>query len=94
MLAAAVDELWPGVRFGVGPTTDDVFYYDLEFPEPIVEDVLVVIEERMRAIQARNEPFRLEVWPTDDAIGWMCANGQVYKVELLELLRDRGSTAA
>ena len=93
LLAAAVEELWPDVRFGIGPATDDGFYYDLEFPQPIVEGDLAIIEERMRAIQIRDEPFLFEVWPTEQAISWMRAKEQAYKVELIELLRDRGSTA-
>lgn len=94
LLAAAVEELWPSVRFGVGPTTEDGFYYDLEFPRPIVEGDLAAIEERMHTIQSRDESLLREVWPTEQAIAWMRAKGQGYKVELLELLRDRGSTAA
>lgn len=93
LLAAAVEELWPGVRFGVGPATEDGFYYDLEFPQPIVEGDLAIIEERMRTIQTRDEPFLLKVWPTEQAISWMRAKGQGFKIELIELLRHRGNTA-
>ena len=75
------------------PATDDGFYYDVEFLHPIVEADLTVIEERMRAIQARDEPFVSDSWPTEQAIAWMRTTGQVYKVELIELLRERGSTA-
>ncbi len=68
LLAAAIQELWPNARFGVGPATDDGFYYDVEFPQPIVEADLATIEERMRTIQARDEPFVSEAWSTERAI--------------------------
>ena len=93
LLAAAIQEIWPNARFGVGPTTDDGFYYDVEFPQAIVEADLATIEKRMRSIQARDQPFVAEAWLTEQAIVWMRAAGQVYKVELIELLRERGSTA-
>ena len=93
LLAAAIHELWPSARFGVGPAIEDGFYYDVEFPQAIVEDDLKVIEERMRSIQARDETFISETWTTDRAIAWMRDADQVYKVELIELLRDKGSTA-
>ena len=39
LLAAAVQDLWPTARFGVGPATDQGFYYDILFPEPISETI-------------------------------------------------------
>lgn len=93
LLAAAVRELWPAARFGVGPAVEDGFYYDVEFPEPVGDDDLAVIERRMREIQARDEPFVADVWPVERAIAWMRAGDQPYKAELIELLRERGSTA-
>ena len=93
LLAAALQELWPAARFGVGPATDDGFYYDVEFPEPVVEDDLARIEQRMREIQARDEPFVADSWPVARALAWMRERGQVYKAELIELLRAHGSAA-
>ncbi len=94
LMAAAVHELWPAARFGVGPAIADGFYYDVEFPEPVVEDDLARIEQRMREIQARDEPFVAHAWPVQRALVWMRAHDQVYKAELIELLREQGSTAA
>ena len=94
LLAAAIHELWPAARFGVGPAIEDGFYYDVEFPEAVVEDDLARIEQRMREIQARDQPFVAASWPIARALAWMRAGDQVYKAELIELLRERGSTAA
>ena len=68
LLAAAVTELFPDVELGVGPVVQNGFYYDLRTREPITEETLPVIEERMRAIQRRGEEYRREEMPIDDAI--------------------------
>ena len=94
LLAAAIRELWPAARFGVGPAIADGFYYDVEFPAPLVEDDLAAIEARMRAIQARDEPFVAGSWPVERALAWARAGDQPYKVELIERLREHGSAAA
>jgi threonyl-tRNA synthetase len=93
LLAAAIRELWPAARFGVGPAIEDGFYYDVEFPEPVGDADLPRIEQRMREIQARDEPFVAGAWPVDRAIATMRAADQPYKAELVALLRERGSTA-
>jgi threonyl-tRNA synthetase len=92
LLGAAVLDLWPDARFGVGPAIEHGFYYDVELPAPIDENDLARIEARMRDLQARDQPFVHERWPVDDALRWMRQHGQVYKVELIELLRQRGAT--
>ncbi len=94
LLAAAIHELWPAARFGVGPAIEDGFYYDVEFPAPVVEADLAVIEQRMREIRSRDGPLVAEAWPIERAIAHMRGAGQPYKAELIELLRERGSTGA
>ncbi len=93
LLAAAVQDLWPEARFGVGPATDQGFYYDILFPRPISETDFPAIEARMRAIRAESAPFVREEVSIDDAIAFMRNHHQDFKVELLELLRTVGSTA-
>ena len=53
LLAAAIHALWPSSRFGVGPTTKDGFYYDVEFPNPIGEGDLTQIEFKMHQLKAK-----------------------------------------
>jgi threonyl-tRNA synthetase len=94
VLAEAVLDLWPGAKISIGPPIDNGFYYDIEFPDgdaPGLED-LERIEERMREHVAADEPFERRELGTDEAIEHFRAEGQDYKVELIEdLTRDEGA---
>lgn len=92
LMAAAIHELWPAARFGVGPATEDGFYYDVEFPSEVGEADLPRIEQRMREIQRRDEPFVAATWPVQDALAWAHEHDQPYKVELIDRLRCYGRT--
>ena len=93
VLAAAVMELYPGVKISIGPAIEGGFYYDFEFPEgvTVTEADFPAIEERMREHIRAGEGFdRVEVG-VDEALGRFRAEGQDYKVELIEdLVRDQG----
>jgi threonyl-tRNA synthetase len=86
VLAAAVMELWPGVRISIGPAIENGFYYDFEFPDgvSISEDDFPRIEERMRAHVRAAERFeRVDVTPAA-ARERFAAEDQEYKVELID----------
>jgi threonyl-tRNA synthetase len=93
VMATAVLELWPEAKISIGPPIEDGFYYDFEFPDgarPGGED-LARIEERMRSHVEADEPFERRELPVDEAIEKFRAEGQPYKVELIEdLIRDEG----
>ena len=96
VLAAAVMEMWPGVKISIGPPIEQGFYYDFEFPEGTVvsEADFAELEERMRAHVKASEAFeRREVTPAQ-ARERFVAEGQDYKVELIDDLltgaRERG----
>jgi threonyl-tRNA synthetase len=93
VLAEAVTELYPGVKISIGPAIEDGFYYDFDFPEGVtISDAdFGAIEDRMREHVQADEPFvRTEV-PVADAIALFRAEGQDYKVQLIEdLVRDQG----
>ena len=93
LLAAAVQDLWPAAKFGVGPAIDGGFYYDIMFPEPIGESDFPRIEKRMREIRDGAAPFVRADLPIAEAAAFMENAHQDFKVELLELLRTKGSTA-
>jgi threonyl-tRNA synthetase len=57
IMAEAVQELFPGARFGIGPAIEDGFYYDIEIGRPLTPDDVAAIEERMRTIVAEARPF-------------------------------------
>ena len=54
LLAAAVERLYPGVKMGFGPATDEGFYYDFEFPEYFSVEELPKIERTMKQLASRN----------------------------------------
>ena len=94
VLAAAVMELYEGVKISIGPAIEDGFYYDFEFPEGTVvsEADFAKIEERMRAHVKAAERFEREDVPVERARERFAAARQDYKVELIDDL-VRGSQA-
>ena len=93
LMAAAIQSLWPEARFGVGPAIENGFYYDVRLPESIGEEQLGEIEQRMRKLRKQRLRFEREDLPIDDAIARMCELDQPYKVELLNLLKEKGATS-
>jgi len=93
LLAAALRNLWPTTRFGVGPATKDGFYYDVESPVSFTPDHFPQIEEEMQRLKGENLPFQRSEMQIDTAIALMDALNQPYKVELLRLLKEKGSTS-
>ena len=57
LMAEAIEALYPGTRFGIGPPVEGGFYYDMDLPRPLSPDDLEEIERRMRANRAKAEPF-------------------------------------
>jgi threonyl-tRNA synthetase len=94
VLAAAVMELYPGVKISIGPAIDEGFYYDFDFPDGVSlsEDAFPEIEERMRAHVKAAEPFLRSELPVAQARERFVAEGQDYKVELIDdLVRNEGT---
>ena len=86
VLAAAVLDLYPGVKISIGPPIENGFYYDFDFPEGVtVSDAdLPAIEARMRAHVAADEEFVRQDISVEDAIERFTEEQQDYKVELIE----------
>ena len=93
VLAESVLDLWPEAKISIGPPIENGFYYDIEFPDGAPgEDDLARIEERMAEHVKADEPFERRELPARDAIDHFRAEGQDYKVELIEdLIRDEGA---
>jgi threonyl-tRNA synthetase len=94
VLAEAVLELYPGTKVSIGPPIADGFYYDFEFPAGVtVSDAdFERIEARMREHVNADEPFVRDERPAADEIERYRAEGQDYKVELIEdIVRDQGA---
>ena len=93
VLAAAVTELYPGVKVSIGPAIERGFYYDFEFPDGVVisEDDFEAIEAQMKKHIKAGEGFEREEISVADALDRFRGEQQDYKVELIEdLIRDEG----
>ena len=93
VMAETVLELWPGTKVSIGPPIEDGFYYDFEFPEGISpsDEDLERIEAAMKPHIDADEQFERRELPVAEAIEHFRAQGQDYKVELIEdLVRDEG----
>jgi threonyl-tRNA synthetase len=85
LLAAAVTELYPNVKYAIGPAIENPpgFYYDFDFGKPIAESDLPAIESRMRRIAQEGRPFVHETLPREEAVAEFRKRGQDYKLELI-----------
>jgi threonyl-tRNA synthetase len=87
-MAQAVGELFQGVKYAIGPPIEDGFYYDFELSEPIREEDLPRIEEKMREISKRDLKIEREEMPREEARNFEEKLGQPYKVELINDLPE------
>lgn len=94
LMAEAMQELWPGVQFGIGPAIENGFYYDVMLPEgiSISDSDFVKIEKKMtELLQKKEELVRNEISKAD-ALRFFGERGQNYKNELIEELEDGAIT--
>ncbi|MDD5465618.1 MAG: threonine--tRNA ligase [Candidatus Omnitrophica bacterium] len=84
VLAQAVKELWPEVKLAIGPAIEDGFYYDFDKEGPFSDEDLLAIEEKMRQIIAKNEPFLREELDKAQAIKLFKQLKEDYKVQLIQ----------
>jgi threonyl-tRNA synthetase len=87
-MAHAVKDLFPEVKFAIGPATEEGFYYDFDRSAPFIPEDIAKIEKRMKEIIKKNNPFvRSEISKTE-AIELFKQKGEPYKVELLQEIPD------
>jgi len=84
LLAAAVTNLFPGVQCGIGPATDEGFFYDFVVPRPFVPEDLEAIEQKMRDLAAQDLVYERQMWPREEARKFFAARGEPLKVQLIE----------
>jgi len=89
LMAAAIEALYPGVKFGIGPSVDNGFYYDIDTGDmTLTEADLVNIEKKMLELAREKQCFeRVEVSKAD-ALKYFTEKGDPYKVELINDLED------
>ena len=84
LMAAAVTHLFPGAQCGIGPATDDGFFYDFVVDRPFVPEDLEAIEKKMRELAAADLPYERQMWPRDEARQFFSGKGEPLKVQLIE----------
>lgn len=95
IMAQAVQYLWPHAKFGVGPAIDNGFYYDIELGDTTISEAdFPRIEKEMRKIIQADYRFERRDVTIDEALHWAQEAGQVFKVELLNDLKQHGTTVA
>jgi len=84
LLAAAVTNLFPGAQCGIGPATDEGFFYDFVVPRPFVPEDLEKIEAKMRDFASQDLPYERQMWPKQEAIAFFTKRGEPLKVQLIQ----------
>lgn len=89
LMAEALEALYPGVKFGVGPAVETGFYYDVDFGDrQITEADLKTIEDKMTELAKTKETFERTEVSKADAMKYFTQKGDKYKCELIEDLED------
>jgi len=84
LMAAAVTQLFPGTQCGIGPATDEGFFYDFVVERPFVPEDLEAIEKKMKALAAEDLPYERQMWPRAEAMQFFAQKGEPLKVQLIE----------
>jgi threonyl-tRNA synthetase len=84
LLAAAVTQLFPGTQCGIGPATDEGFFYDFVVERPFVPEDLERIEAKMRELAQQDLPYERQHWPREEAMSFFAGRGEALKVQLIE----------
>ena len=84
LLAAAVTSLFPGAQYGIGPATDEGFFYDFIGDRPFVPEDLEIIEKKMKELASPDLPYERQMWPRDKAKDFFTKRGEPLKVQLID----------
>jgi threonyl-tRNA synthetase len=89
IMAHAIQRLWPQAKFGIGPTIENGFYYDVDLDVKLTPENLPKIEKEMRGIIKYNQEFVRSEHTIAEALEMFKGLNQPYKVEIIETLRDK-----
>jgi threonyl-tRNA synthetase len=84
LMAAAVINLFPTAQCGIGPPTDEGFFYDFVVPRPFVPEDIEAIEAKMRELASQDFVYERQMWPRDEAKRFFGARGEPLKVQLID----------
>ena len=89
IMAEALEDLYPGVKLGIGPAVDNGFYYDIDLGNRVLStEDLPKIEKKMKELASQKVSFYRQDMSKSDAIQYFTDKGDEYKLELLEDLED------
>lgn len=89
LMAEALEALFPGVKFGIGPSIENGFYYDIDLGDrAISEEDLKKLEDKMKELAKTNSAYQRTDVPKDKAIAYFTEKDDQYKIELLQDLKD------
>lgn len=89
LMAEAIEQLYPGVKFGIGPDIENGFYYDIDTGEKVLTEAdLEQIEKRMLELAREKQTFKRVEVAKADAISFFREKGDEYKLELIDELND------
>ncbi|WP_294182653.1 threonine--tRNA ligase [uncultured Sphingobacterium sp.] len=89
LLAEALEALYPGIKFGIGPAIETGFYYDVDFGDrEFSSDDFKAIEDKMLELAKRKEKFERKAVSKSDALSYFTEKGDEYKLDLIKDLED------
>ncbi|MBE0645148.1 MAG: threonine--tRNA ligase [Bacteroidetes bacterium] len=88
LMAHAIEALFPGAKFGVGPAIEEGFYYDIDIEQVLTPEDLERIEKKMAELAKEDKPFERKVLTRDEALEFWGAKGDQYKLELISGLAE------
>lgn len=93
LLAEALETLYPGIKFGIGPAIDTGFYYDVDFGDrDFSSDEFKAIEDKMLELAKQKETFERQAISKADALDYFTDKGDEYKLDLIKDLEDGSIT--
>jgi len=93
LMAAAIEGLFPGTKFGIGPPIETGFYYDLDVGDhTLTAEDLQKIQERMYELAGKDDPYVREEKKWEDAVSYFREKKDPYKIELLDELKGQSIT--
>jgi threonyl-tRNA synthetase len=84
LLAAAVTNLFPGTQCGIGPATEEGFFYDFVVPRPFVPEDLETIEKKMQELASQDLVYERQMWSREEAKAFFARRGEPLKVQLID----------
>ncbi|HRX00945.1 MAG TPA: TGS domain-containing protein, partial [Cyclobacteriaceae bacterium] len=93
LLAEALEALYPGVKFGIGPPIENGFYYDVDLGDrSFGEDDLAAVEKKMIELARKDNAFQRRDVSKSEAVDYFTKKGDQYKLELIKDLEDGSIT--